>query len=167
MLAELSSSLGMTDGTDSSMPAVEQETQQISLAEGGRRVVEATPPVAVKETPPLADSPESSVAGSSVLESRRSIEVDTGTAIEGELYRHAVAVKDGYEGTEIFTKEKKKALECQAKSIQEGLAALVERIQVVQAESEKLESENHFLQDYIGNLMSTGNLLGEAPKKRR
>lgn len=97
----------------------------------------------------------------SILESCRNIEVDNGIVTEGELYRHAKNYKDGYQSVEFFPQEKKAALRVQALEMQQGLAALLERIQAVQAENNKLEDENKFLQDYIGNLMSTGNLLGK------
>lgn len=37
--------------------------------------------------------------------------------------------------------------------LQDGLASLLQRIEGVQADHEKLTSEKKFLEDYIGNLM--------------
>ncbi|KAK9455213.1 hypothetical protein V1511DRAFT_459088 [Dipodascopsis uninucleata] len=55
--------------------------------------------------------------------------------------------------------EKTYALKKEAKSMQEGLAAILERILKVKGEYERLEGENKFLQDYIGNLMSASKML--------
>lgn len=43
----------------------------------------------------------------------------------------------------------------QAKTLQSSLAALAERIDEVKSDHDKLESENKFLQDYIGGLTRT------------
>lgn len=40
----------------------------------------------------------------------------------------------------------------QAKALQSSLQALAERIEAVKSDHDKLESENRFLQDYIGGL---------------
>ncbi|KAK9368284.1 hypothetical protein V1509DRAFT_623614 [Lipomyces kononenkoae] len=55
--------------------------------------------------------------------------------------------------------EKALALRKEAKSMQDGLAAILERILEVKSEYERLEGENKFLQDYIGNLMSRSKML--------
>jgi hypothetical protein len=43
----------------------------------------------------------------------------------------------------------------QARTLQSSLAALAERIDEVKSDHDKLESENRFLQDYIGGLTRT------------
>lgn len=43
----------------------------------------------------------------------------------------------------------------QARTLQSSLAALAERIDEVRQDHDKLESENKFLQDYIGGLTRT------------
>ncbi|KAK9465412.1 hypothetical protein V1512DRAFT_265834 [Lipomyces arxii] len=55
--------------------------------------------------------------------------------------------------------EKTNALRREAKNMQDGLAAILDRIHDVKDEYEKLEDENKFLQDYIGNLMSKSKML--------
>ncbi|KAK9238029.1 hypothetical protein V1525DRAFT_127069 [Lipomyces kononenkoae] len=55
--------------------------------------------------------------------------------------------------------EKALAFRKEAKSMQDGLAAILERILEVKSEYERLEDENKFLQDYIGNLMSRSKML--------
>lgn len=46
-------------------------------------------------------------------------------------------------------------LSSQARTLQSSLAALAERIDEVKSDHDKLESENRFLQDYIGGLTRT------------
>lgn len=43
----------------------------------------------------------------------------------------------------------------EAQHMQESLAEIFDRIVKVKEEYEKLDTENKFLQDYIGNLMAT------------
>jgi short coiled-coil protein len=43
----------------------------------------------------------------------------------------------------------------QARTLQSSLAALAERLDEVKSDHDKLESENRFLQDYIGGLTRT------------
>lgn len=43
----------------------------------------------------------------------------------------------------------------QAKNLQNSLQALAERIEEVKTDHDRLESENRFLQDYIGSLTQT------------
>ncbi|KAI5785911.1 hypothetical protein EDC01DRAFT_722780 [Geopyxis carbonaria] len=63
--------------------------------------------------------------------------------------------------------ETKARLEEQAKSLQSGLLALLDRVDKVRAEHDKLEGENRFLQEYIGSLMATSKITGSASKSNR
>ncbi|TGZ83541.1 hypothetical protein EX30DRAFT_368889 [Ascodesmis nigricans] len=62
--------------------------------------------------------------------------------------------------------ETKARLEEQAKSLQSGLLALLERVERIREEHDKLEGENRFLQEYIGSLMATSRIAGSAPGNR-
>lgn len=56
-----------------------------------------------------------------------------------------------------------------AKKLQSSLAALADRIDEVKSDHDRLESENKFLQDYIGGLtrtMSKGD-LGPSGKSKK
>ncbi|KAI9924768.1 hypothetical protein ASPWEDRAFT_51500 [Aspergillus wentii DTO 134E9] len=53
---------------------------------------------------------------------------------------------------ERLGKEARQTLQEQAKALQSSLQALAERIEAVKSDHDKLESENKFLQDYIGGL---------------
>ncbi len=59
--------------------------------------------------------------------------------------------------------------ECRnARSLQSSLAALADRIDAVRTEHDRLETENKFLQDYIGGLTRTmsrsGGVVGKGRK---
>ncbi|KAK5678561.1 hypothetical protein LTS10_009005 [Elasticomyces elasticus] len=55
----------------------------------------------------------------------------------------------------------------QAKVLQTSLQAIVDRVEEVKTEHEKLEGGNKFLQSYIGELMQTSKITSSAPKKGR
>ncbi|KAH0557140.1 hypothetical protein GP486_005068 [Trichoglossum hirsutum] len=55
--------------------------------------------------------------------------------------------------------EARRALEEQARSLHSSLLALVDRVESVKSEHDKLEGENKFLQSYIGELMSTSKKI--------
>ncbi|KAI5797402.1 hypothetical protein DFH27DRAFT_101680 [Peziza echinospora] len=59
--------------------------------------------------------------------------------------------------------EAKAILEEQSKALQSGLIALLDRVDKVKEEHDKLETENQFLQEYIGSLMATSKITGSAP----
>ncbi|KAK9477219.1 hypothetical protein V1514DRAFT_334546 [Lipomyces japonicus] len=62
-------------------------------------------------------------------------------------------------GGATANQDRASVLRREAKVMQDNLAAILERILKVKDEYEKLENENKFLQDYIGNLMSASNML--------
>jgi len=64
----------------------------------------------------------------------------------------------------------RKTLKDQARTLQSSLAALAERIDEVKLDHDKLESENKFLQDYIGGLtrtMSRGDIGSTSGKGKK
>ncbi|GAB1726345.1 hypothetical protein KC367_g1390 [Hortaea werneckii] len=54
----------------------------------------------------------------------------------------------------------------QAKVLQTSLQAIVDRVEEVKSEHEKLEGGNKFLQSYIGELMQTSKITSSAPSKK-
>nr|POE66105.1 hypothetical protein CFP56_54366 [Quercus suber] len=54
----------------------------------------------------------------------------------------------------------------QAKTLQLSLQAIVDRVEEVKSEHEKLEGGNKFLQSYIGELMSTSRITSSAPSRK-
>jgi len=55
----------------------------------------------------------------------------------------------------------------QAKVLQMSLQAIVDRVETVKSEHEKLEGGNKFLQSYIGELMQTSKITSSAPNKSK
>ncbi|KAK5171202.1 uncharacterized protein LTR77_004346 [Saxophila tyrrhenica] len=54
----------------------------------------------------------------------------------------------------------------QAKTLQASLQAIVDRVESVKTEHEKLSSGNQFLQSYIGELMQTSKITSTGPSKK-
>ncbi|KAF2753126.1 hypothetical protein EJ05DRAFT_226272 [Pseudovirgaria hyperparasitica] len=61
----------------------------------------------------------------------------------------------------------KDALLEQSKQLQASLLEIVERVESVRAEHEKLEGGNRFLQSYIGELMQTSKLIAAGASKMK
>lgn len=59
------------------------------------------------------------------------------------------------------------ALEEQANTLQSNLLEIIERVDSVKEEHEKLEGGNKFLQSYIGELMSTPKISSSASKSSK
>lgn len=55
----------------------------------------------------------------------------------------------------------------QARVLQTSLQAIVDRVETVKSEHEKLEGGNKFLQSYIGELMQTSKITSSAPPKSK
>ena len=93
--------------------------------------------------------------------------------IEGEQYppddARAMSPRRNSEDLQKLGEEARQSLKDHAKRLQSSLAALAERIDEVKSDHDKLESENRFLQDYIGGLtrtMSKGD-LGSGGKNKK
>lgn len=62
------------------------------------------------------------------------------------------------------------ALTCRgrhAKALQESLVTIFNRIEAVREEHDKLDSNNKFLQKYIGDLMSTSKITAPAGRAKK
>lgn len=59
----------------------------------------------------------------------------------------------------------RQALIEQAKALQASLMEIVDRVEVVKNEHEKLEGGNRFLQSYIGELMQTSKITSTGAGK--
>ncbi|KAF5105919.1 hypothetical protein DV454_005246 [Geotrichum candidum] len=109
-------------------------------------------------TPTAADT-DSSPAMSSV-DAAVDTHVDDVKDFDPEIARPSSPRRE-HDDIERLGKEKAQVLQAEAANIQESLAGIVDRIARIKEEYERLSSENKFLQDYIGNLMSTGNLISK------
>ncbi|RMZ81902.1 hypothetical protein DV738_g1955, partial [Chaetothyriales sp. CBS 135597] len=67
----------------------------------------------------------------------------------------AMSPRRNSEDLEKLEKDVRQSLREQARTLQSSLAALAERIDEVKSDHDRLESENRFLQDYIGGLTKT------------
>ncbi|KAK6338995.1 hypothetical protein TWF696_009791 [Orbilia brochopaga] len=81
---------------------------------------------------------------------------------EEEMYARTMSPRRNSEEMERYAAEAKEKLEQQAKLLQESLLALLDRVDKVREEHDKLEGENKFLQDYIGHLMQTSKITGSG-----
>ncbi|KAF2785493.1 hypothetical protein K505DRAFT_261965 [Melanomma pulvis-pyrius CBS 109.77] len=61
--------------------------------------------------------------------------------------------------------EARQALIEQAKALQASLLEIVDRVEIVKTEHEKLEGGNKFLQSYIGELMQTSKITSAGAAK--
>ncbi|EMF14629.1 bZIP transcription factor [Sphaerulina musiva SO2202] len=71
------------------------------------------------------------------------------------------------EEVDKLSEEARKDLIEQAKLLQMSLQAIVDRVETVKSEHEKLEGGNKFLQSYIGELMQTSKITSTAPSKSK
>lgn len=69
------------------------------------------------------------------------------------------------EEIEKMGQEARQALIEQAKALQASLLEIVDRVEVVKSEHEKLEGGNKFLQSYIGELMNTSKITSAGAAK--
>ncbi|KAL5119700.1 hypothetical protein ACEQ8H_002306 [Pleosporales sp. CAS-2024a] len=69
------------------------------------------------------------------------------------------------EEIEKMGRDARQALIEQAKQLQASLMEIVDRVQVVKNEHEKLEGGNRFLQSYIGELMQTSKITSSGAGK--
>ena len=54
-----------------------------------------------------------------------------------------------------------------AKLLQDSLTTIVQRIEAVREEHDKLDSNNKFLQKYIGDLMSTSKITASGGRVKK
>jgi len=71
------------------------------------------------------------------------------------------------EEIEKMGQEARTALIEQAKALQASLLEIVDRVEVVRSQHEKLEGGNKFLQSYIGELMQTSKITSSGAAKSK
>ncbi|RCI08927.1 hypothetical protein L249_5114 [Ophiocordyceps polyrhachis-furcata BCC 54312] len=64
-------------------------------------------------------------------------------------------------------REARAELHRHAKALQESLITIFNRIEAVREEHDKLDNNNRFLQKYIGDLMSTSNIIASSSRARK
>ncbi|KAH6619376.1 hypothetical protein B0J18DRAFT_242733 [Chaetomium sp. MPI-SDFR-AT-0129] len=70
------------------------------------------------------------------------------------------------EDIQTLGKETREELRRHAKALQESLHTLVNRIEAVKHEHDKLDHNNKFLQKYIGDLMTTSKITSTGRNKK-
>ncbi|KAI9848314.1 MAG: hypothetical protein M1837_000578 [Sclerophora amabilis] len=96
---------------------------------------------------------------------RDSTEVELKNEVFDEDDARAMSPRRNSEDVEKMGREARQALEEQARALQASLSALVDRVECVKTEHDKLEGENKFLQSYIGELMSTSKITSTGAVK--
>jgi len=71
------------------------------------------------------------------------------------------------EEIERMGQEARQALIEQAKALQQSLMQIVDRVEIVKSEHEKLEGGNKFLQSYIGELMQTSKITSSGAARNK
>jgi hypothetical protein len=68
---------------------------------------------------------------------------------------------------EALGREAREELRRHAKALQESLLGILNRIEAVKEEHDKLDSHNKFLQKYIGDLMSTSKITASSSRGKK
>lgn len=71
------------------------------------------------------------------------------------------------EDLENMGREAREELRRHAQALQESIRLILERIDAVKTEHDKLDSNNKFLQKYIGDLMSTSKITSTTGRGRK
>ncbi|KAI1333238.1 hypothetical protein F5Y16DRAFT_393634 [Xylariaceae sp. FL0255] len=71
------------------------------------------------------------------------------------------------EDLETLGREAREELHKHARALQESLLMIFHRIEAVKEEHDKLDSNNKFLQKYIGDLMSTSKITASSSRGRK
>jgi len=71
------------------------------------------------------------------------------------------------EDLEVIGLEARNELQKHAKLLQDSLLSLFHRIEAVREEHDKLDSNNKFLQKYIGDLMSTSKITASGSRGKK
>ncbi|KAI1083360.1 hypothetical protein F5B20DRAFT_568931 [Whalleya microplaca] len=71
------------------------------------------------------------------------------------------------EDLEVMGREAREELHRHARALQDSLMMIFHRIEAVKEEHDKLDSNNKFLQKYIGDLMSTSKITSSGPRGRK
>lgn len=68
---------------------------------------------------------------------------------------------------EAIGREAQEEMQRHARALQESLLNILNRIEAVKEEHDKLDSHNKFLQKYIGDLMSTSKITASGSRSKK
>ncbi|KAI9682184.1 MAG: hypothetical protein M1817_000238 [Caeruleum heppii] len=103
----------------------------------------------------------------SIIIPRDSPQVELRDEVFDEDDARAMSPRRNSEDIEKMGRDARRLLEEEARSLQAKLLTLVDRVESVKSEHDKLEGENRFLQSYIGELMSTSKITSTGAAKSR
>ncbi|KAI9779060.1 MAG: hypothetical protein M1839_007726 [Geoglossum umbratile] len=101
----------------------------------------------------------------SIIVDRDSSQLELTDEVYDEDDARAMSPRRNSQDVQRMGEEARRALEEQAKALHSSLLALVDRVESVKSEHDKLEGENRFLQSYIGELMSTSKITASGANK--
>lgn len=100
-----------------------------------------------------------------IVISRGSMEVEPAAEQYDEDDPRMMSPRRTTEEIERLSEDARQAMIDQAKALQASLLDLVDRVETVRSEHEKLEGGNRFLQSYIGELMQTSKITAAGASK--
>ncbi|OBT67639.1 hypothetical protein VE03_03820 [Pseudogymnoascus sp. 23342-1-I1] len=95
------------------------------------------------------------------------VELKKGEEVFDEDDARAMSPRRNSEDLEKMSQEARAQLSQHAKLLQESLLEIYNRIEAVKEEHDKLDSNNKFLQKYIGDLMSTSKITATGSGNRK
>ncbi|OBT73906.1 hypothetical protein VF21_08287 [Pseudogymnoascus sp. 05NY08] len=95
------------------------------------------------------------------------VELKKGEEVFDEDDARAMSPRRNSEDLEKMSQEARAQLSQHAKLLQESLLEIFNRIEAVKEEHDKLDSNNKFLQKYIGDLMSTTKITATGSGNRK
>ncbi|KAH0541735.1 hypothetical protein FGG08_003827 [Glutinoglossum americanum] len=101
----------------------------------------------------------------SIIVHRDSLELELTDEVYDEDDARAMSPRRNSQDVQKMGEQARRALEEQARALHSSLLALVDRVESVKSEHDKLEGENKFLQSYIGELMSTSKITATGANK--
>ncbi|KAI9759461.1 MAG: hypothetical protein M4579_002301 [Chaenotheca gracillima] len=168
--ASISTSTAKPNMSDSSLvaPATSAEMEHSSstdsnVSSSGSSVVDGEQRKTRLDRPRMGNRKSSGT----IIVPRDSAEVELKDEVFDEDDARAMSPRRNSEDVEKMGQEARQALEKQARALQASLSALVDRVEIVKTEHDKLEGENKFLQSYIGELMSTSKITSTGAGRNK
>ncbi|KFY77887.1 hypothetical protein V499_02822 [Pseudogymnoascus sp. VKM F-103] len=136
-----------------------------------RRLSQGAPPATDSDAASTATRPKIGTRKSSgtiiVPRDAPNVELKKGEEVFDEDDARAMSPRRNSEDLEKMSQEARAQLSQHAKLLQESLLEIYNRIEAVKEEHDKLDSNNKFLQKYIGDLMSTSKITATGSGNRK
>lgn len=117
----------------------------------------------LRPTRPKLPSRKSS--GTMIIPSNQRVQLEESEEEYEEGDVRCMSPRRSMEAVEKIGQDARQSLIEQAKTLQASLNAIVDRVETVKEEHEKLEGGNKFLQSYIGELIQTSKITSGPAKK--